>query len=115
MRSVLDMCLNWRVLAVIALAAAGIFAFAPGYALAMLPLLLLALCPLSMLLMMRMGGHNHAHQPAQEPLDSPEALRERLAALREEERQLERRLAAASLDEAGPGDSIPARGTTVVS
>ena len=49
----LRMCLNWKVLAGLAIVGGGIYAFAPGPAAAALPVLLLAACPLSMLFMMK--------------------------------------------------------------
>ena len=61
------MCLNWKVLAGLAVVGVGIFLVAPGLALAALPLLLLAACPLSMLLMMKsMGGMQGTQQNAQQ-------------------------------------------------
>ena len=48
----LKMCLNWKVIAGLAVVGAGIFALAPDLALAALPILLLAIFPLSMLFMM---------------------------------------------------------------
>ncbi len=58
--NMLKMCFNPRVLAVLALAGAGLFLFAPGFALAALPLLVFAICPLSMAYMafvMSRGQH----------------------------------------------------------
>jgi hypothetical protein len=49
----LKCCLNWKVIAGLAVGGAGIFAVAPDLALAALPFLILAICPLSMLFMMR--------------------------------------------------------------
>ncbi len=49
----LKMCLNWKVIAGLAVVGAGIFAVAPDLALAALPILLLAICPLSMIFMMK--------------------------------------------------------------
>lgn len=51
------MCLNWKVIAGLAIAALGVWVLAPQLLAAALPVLILAACPLSMLLMMRgMGG-----------------------------------------------------------
>jgi hypothetical protein len=47
----LKMCLNWKVLAGLAAAGAGMYFLAPELALAALPILVLAVCPLSMMLM----------------------------------------------------------------
>lgn len=49
-------CLNWKVMAALAAAGVGLYAFAPELAAAALPLLIVAACPLSMLLMMRAQG-----------------------------------------------------------
>ena len=53
-----SMCLNWKVLAGLAVVGLGVWIVAPELVGAALPLLLLAACPLSMLLMGRgmMGG-----------------------------------------------------------
>lgn len=99
MKSMLGMCLNWRVLAGLGAVGAGVAIFAPGYALAILPLLLLAACPLSMVAMMfamkgmgGMGGHNMDEaKPGR-----PEALQNRLRELQTEEAAIERELAMAA-------------------
>src|SRR5260370_42554159 len=49
----LAMCLNWKVVAGLAVVALGVWVFAPNLILAALPLLVVAACPLSMLIMMR--------------------------------------------------------------
>lgn len=54
--SVFGMCLNWKVLAGLAVVGLGVALYAPGLALSALPLLLVLACPLSCLLMMRRGG-----------------------------------------------------------
>ncbi len=60
------MCLNWKVIAGLAVVGLGIWALAPGLAAAALPLLIVAACPLSMLLMMRgMQGGQCASRPQQ--------------------------------------------------
>lgn len=63
----LKMCLNWKVIAGVALAAAGIFVFAPGFAAAALPLLVLAICPLSMVVMMSMTTRARGAPGAESP------------------------------------------------
>lgn len=45
-------CLNWRVLAGLALMAIGVWLAVPGLAIRVLPLLVVAICPLSMLVLM---------------------------------------------------------------
>ncbi len=60
------MCLNWKVIAGLAVVGLATWAVAPGFAVAALPLLILAACPLSMLLMMRgMQGGQCASRPQQ--------------------------------------------------
>ncbi len=60
------MCFNWKVIAGLAVVGVGIWAAAPGLAVAALPLLIVAACPLSMLLMMRgMQGGQCAPRPQQ--------------------------------------------------
>ncbi|MBW3609624.1 MAG: DUF4194 domain-containing protein, partial [Actinobacteria bacterium] len=60
------MCLNWKVIAGLAVVGLGTWAVAPGLAVAALPLLILAVCPISMLLMMRgMQGGQCASRPQQ--------------------------------------------------
>ena len=55
----LKMCFNWKVIAALAVVAAGIYMVAPVAFAAALPLLFLAACPLSMILMMKMmAGDN---------------------------------------------------------
>lgn len=57
MKTIGGMCINWKVLAGVAVVGLGAWVIAPNLIGAALPLLLLAVCPLSMLLMMRgMGG-----------------------------------------------------------
>ena len=48
------MCFNWKVIAGLAVVAAGLYMVAPTAFAAALPLLFLAACPLSMILMMKM-------------------------------------------------------------
>ena len=51
------LCLNWKVIAGLAIAALGVWVLAPQLLAAALPVLILAACPLSMLLMMRGMGN----------------------------------------------------------
>src|SRR5260221_14197349 len=51
------LCLNWKVIAGLAIAALGVWVMAPQLLAAALPVLILAACPLSMLLMMRGMGN----------------------------------------------------------
>jgi hypothetical protein len=83
----LKMCLNWKVLAGLAAAGAGISFLAPGLAVAILPFLVLAVCPLSMMLMMwSMRGNGDR--------ESGLTRKERLARLKEQQTALEEKIAA---------------------
>ena len=57
------MCFNPTVLAVLALVGVGLLLFAPGFALAALPLLVVAICPLSMAYMAFAMSRGH-HGPS---------------------------------------------------
>src|SRR6266700_4655779 len=61
----MQMCLNWKVLAGLAVVGVGIWIVAPQFALAALPVLLVAACPLSMLFMMRGMMHGGGRQASQ--------------------------------------------------
>lgn len=83
-------CLNWRVIAALAVVGAGTYLLVPGVAAAVVPLLILAMCPLSMVLMMRaMGsmGRGKTGDDAgarQATVDEVGRLRAEVAALRAE-------------------------------
>lgn len=114
----LGMCLSWKVLAALGAVAIAVLVFAPGAALAVLPLLVPAACPLSMAwMMLRMRGHgSHAdscHSPG--PDESPEAKRARLAAIRQEEPRLELELAASAADRSETASSPYPTSTPAVS
>lgn len=94
--SILRACLDWRVLAVLLGVGAGVAAFAPNLIAGAIPLLIVAACPLSMLVMMwTMGRHSSGPHgtPGRGSTDTPSQLRERLAATRLEQQQLEREIA----------------------
>lgn len=63
MRGRTSLCLNWRVVAALAMVGVAIWVVAPALIWAAVPILLLAACPLSMLLMMRGMGPQRAAQP----------------------------------------------------
>lgn len=69
MKSIGGMCMNWKVIAGLAIVGLGVWAVAPNLIGAAVLLLLLAACPLSMVFMMRsmggMGGGSRASQSAQ--------------------------------------------------
>jgi len=63
----IECCLNWRVIAGLALAAAALFALAPKVALVSLPVLVALVCPISMLVMLvSMGRMKMGDRGAQE-------------------------------------------------
>jgi hypothetical protein len=66
MLSMLFMCLNWKVVAALAVVGLIVGVVAPRFLLGAIPLLILAACPLSMLFMMRsMQGGQSSPQPLQ--------------------------------------------------
>jgi hypothetical protein len=83
----LKMCLNWKVLAGLAVAGVGMYFLASELALAALPILVLAVCPISMMLMMwSMRGT--------EDKESGLTSDERLARLREQQTALDEKIDA---------------------
>ena len=90
----MQMCLNWKVLAGLAVVGVGIWLVAPQFALAALPVLLVAACPLSMLFMMRgmMRGGQPASQNCQAS-DTQPTREERLTALKNQEEALTTQIA----------------------
>jgi hypothetical protein len=112
----LRMCLNWKVLAGLALVAAGVWTYRPDLFGAALPLLLLAACPLSMLWMMRSMNHGQdAGTSAQPPTlpDDPAVLRARMNRLAAEQERVSEHLARlgkpalSADDEAGISSTPP--------
>ena len=91
----LRMCLNWKVLAGLALVAAGVGIYRPDLFGAALPILLLAACPLSMLWMMRSMNHGKdagtSAQPSALP-DDPVVLRARMDLLAAEQERVSEHL-----------------------
>ena len=91
----LHLCLNWKVVAGLAVVGLGIWAVAPGLVWAALPVLVILACPLSMLFMMRgIGGGQCATQPAREQLARNSATDERLAESRADHAAIVREIAA---------------------
>src|SRR6266545_8066465 len=98
----LHICLNWKVVAGLAVVGLGVWVVAPNLVWAAVPVLVVLACPLSMLLMMRgMGSSQCAtqiereHQPGEEQLAQ---LRARHAALAREIAELEATGATAARD-----------------
>ena len=94
-----SMCMNWKVVAGLAVIGLGVWAVAPNLIGAAAPLLLLAACPLSMVLMMRgmgaMGGNENTAQPAQpsQPTHVGETRDEQLAELKTRHAAIAREIA----------------------
>ena len=64
--TLIDMCLNWKVVAGLAVVGVGVWIVAPNLVWAAVPILLVLACPISMLFMMRgMGSGRHDVQPEQ--------------------------------------------------
>ena len=107
MMNMLKMCLNWKVVAGLAVAGLGVALLAPNALGAALPLLVLAACPLSMLVMMgAMGGMGRkrgqcAPEPGQEsaPL-SQHSRDEELVGLKAQHELLGRQIARLERDDA---------------
>lgn len=87
-------CLNWKVITGLGVVGVGIYAVAPGLAVAALPFLLLAICPLSMMFMMKgMGQNQDGERQASEEAEAGLTRGERLARLREQQATLTGRIA----------------------
>ncbi len=102
----MKMCLNWKVLAGLALVGVGIWVVAPGFVGAALPVLILLACPLSMVFMAwGMRGGQCATQPTQagqgrQPAltagsreQQLEALRVQLSSIQDQQRAIAREIA----------------------
>lgn len=104
----LKMCLNWKVVAGLAAIGLAIWAVAPGFVAAALPILVLAACPLSMLAMgvaMAKGHGTAERQQAPAGASETPALRQELEAVRAREAALAARIRA--LEGAGPSHAAP--------
>lgn len=90
----LKMCLNWKVLAGLAVLGIGMYAIAPNLAVAALPFLLLAICPLSMMFMMKgMQGSGDGEQAKDETSE------ERISRLRTKQADLAEQIGVLEQDE----------------
>jgi hypothetical protein len=88
----LKMCLNWKVIAGLAVVGVGIYFVAPNLA-AALPILLLAICPLSMALMMwGMQGDQGAEGQTSQEADAGLTREEQIARLRTRQADLADRI-----------------------
>ncbi len=104
----LKMCLNWKVLAALAVLGVGIYPVAPNLAVAALPILLLAICPLSMLFMMKgMQGNQDGKGQVSEEAGTVPSREERLARLRTQQADLDDQIGALERD----GTSRPSKDT----
>ena len=97
----LKMCLNWKVIAALAVVGVGIYAIAPKMAVAALPILLIAICPLSMMFMMKgMQGDKDEGQASEE--EDGESTREgQLSRLREQKAGLDEQIGVLERDPDG--------------
>ena len=100
--NLLGMCLNWKVLAGLAVVGLIVLVVAPQFIWAALPILLVAACPLSMLFMMRgMAGIRNATtqmQGDQLPVgltrnERLEELQSRMASMQDEQEAIARQIA----------------------
>ncbi len=101
----LFMCLNWRVVAGLAVVGVIFWAVAPQLLLGAIPLLIVAACPLSMLFMMRgmQGGGSQQAMPSASEQTHEERLAElhsRLSGLQAEQESLARQVAEMESPEA---------------
>jgi hypothetical protein len=96
--NLLGMCLNWKVLAGLAVVGLLVLVVAPQFIGVALPLLLVAACPLSMLFMMRgMSGNGNANQTASQTTQLQEdqlpELQSRLSSVQAEQAAIVRHIA----------------------
>ena len=106
MLSMLFMCLNWKVVATLAVVGLIVGIVAPQLLLGAIPLLILAACPLSMLFMMRGmqgGGQSSSQSPQVRPSRIEGNTREeRIAALKGQLASTQAQLEALSQETAEP-------------
>ncbi len=93
MKSVLGMCLDWRVLTGLGAVALGVWLVAPQYILGALPLLLILACPLSMVLMAVMMRGSMGGEMQMNPADQLATLEGQQAKLAAEIAQARAELA----------------------
>jgi cell division protein FtsB len=101
----LKMCLNWKVLASLAAVGVGVYLFAPGLLVEVVPILLLAVCPLSMLLMMWAMQHTQGqNQQTTQETDAGMTREEQMAQLRAEQAALADRIGELERKETYPAE-----------
>ncbi len=110
--SLFGMCLNWKVVAGLAVVGVVVWIVAPRFVLGAIPLLLLAACPLSMVFMMRgkQGGGSQGALPSAQRSQAPAMeqtrdeqlaeLHSRLSGLQEEQESLAHQIAEMESPEA---------------
>jgi len=104
------MCLDWKVLAGLAIVGLAIWVVAPKFLLGAIPLLIVAACPLSMLFMMR-GMRSGGSQPLAQgsaSCDTQPAHEERLAALKTQQEAIGSQIAEMEHSEIPISSSAPA-------
>ncbi len=97
-----QMCLNWKVLAGLAVAGVIVWLVAPRLVLAALPVLLVLACPLSMLFMMRGMRGRGSQTPVTEQTHEEQLteLRSRLSSVQAEQEAIASRIAELESPEA---------------
>jgi hypothetical protein len=111
---VMGMCINWKVIAGLALTGVALFVFvSPDAALAAVPLLLLAACPLSMIAMVwgmsKMGGMQEGASCAtgnQTAQGGSRTRDQQISALREQQELLAQQIAALEEQSEAPTTSV---------
>ena len=100
--TLVECCLNWRVIVGVALVGAALFLYAPKLGLAYLPVLLALVCPISMLVMMlsmgrmNMGGRGNEVAPQNLSRDQQlQLLEQRLERIQQQHRAMANELADA--------------------
>jgi Protein of unknown function (DUF2933) len=97
---VLGVCLNWKVVGALAVAALAVLVLAPGLSASVLPVLLVLACPLSMVFMMRGMGSAGSHT-VRAPATLAEAERDATIG------RLEAQVAALRAERFAPAPSAP--------
>ncbi len=92
-------CLNWKVIAALAVLGVGIYAVAPNLVAAALPILLLAICPLSMLFMMKGMQGDGGERRVSGQVGTDATREEELARLRAQQVALADQIGALERDE----------------